>query len=256
MGLLLDESKAGFLVNSPGGVENAVRPERYFPVASFPSEALALLHQMPSQTETPRRGFDQEQAKLRNFIGFVHQKHGAGAAAIPFRNPAGFPLGIEVPDELSGDLGDERLEGVVPPVFLCIQSAVPFDHPSQIACPMRPKHEGRGFGCALAEQGFDAFQRLDQLFLVGHGKLPELRAGLFMGSLVEGSELRSALGRERKDVLPPVCLRHIPRYQAALAKTGDDPADVAGIQAEPLAKSVCGRAAQVRNFVEDAGFGQ
>jgi hypothetical protein len=256
MRLLLDEAKASFLVNSPRGVQNTVRPKSYAFVAGGPSEAHALLYQMASQTETPRRRFDQKQAELRKVIGFVHQKHRANAAAIPFRDPAGFPLRIEVPEELSGNLGDERLEGVVPPVFLCIQNAVPFSHPSHIACPLWPEHEGRGFGCALAKQGFDAFQRLDQLFLIGYGKLRELRAGFFVGSLVEGGELRSAFGGERKDMPPPICLRDIPRYQAPLTKTGDDPADVAGIQAELLAKLIRGRAAQVRNFVKDAGFGK
>src|ERR1017187_3617303 len=168
----------------------------------------------------------------------------------------GFPLGIVVADELSDDLGDERLERTVQSVLLCVQDAVTIDHPSHIACAVRPENEGRGFGCALAEQGFDALQRLDQVFPISGGKLPEFGAGFLVGSLVEGSELRSALRRERKDVLPPVCLGDIPRYQAALAKAGDDPADVAGVQAELFAELICRRVAEVRDFVEEAGFGE
>ena len=252
--LLVDEAEAGFFINSPGGVENTVRPESYVPVSGVPRETHALLYQVPAQAETTGRGFDQEQAELRNFIGLANQKHRANAVAIPLRDPAGFPLGIEVPDELSGDLGDERLAGTVPPILLCVQDAVTVDHPSHIACPVRPENEGHRCGCALAEQGFDALQRLDQLFPIGGGKLPEFRADFLMGSLVEGSELRSAFGRERK--LPPVCLSDIPRYQAPLPKTCDDPADVAGIQAEFFAELICGGVAEVRNFVEDAGFGE
>src|ERR1039457_6994965 len=46
----------------------------------------------------------------------------------------GFPLGIVVADELSDDLGDERLERTVQSVLLCVQDAVTIDHPSHIAC--------------------------------------------------------------------------------------------------------------------------
>jgi hypothetical protein len=79
--LLLDQAEAGFCVNSAGGVEDAVRNRR------------------PPQngsTPLPDAGH-QEQAELRDFIGLMHQEHATNAVAVSLRDPAGFPLGIEIP---------------------------------------------------------------------------------------------------------------------------------------------------------------
>jgi hypothetical protein len=74
------------------------------------------------------------------------------------------------------------------------------------------------------------------VFLIGRGKPAEFGAGFFVGSPVEGGELGSAFGCGCEDMLPPVCLGDIPRHQAAFPKTGDEPADVARIEAEFLAE--------------------
>jgi hypothetical protein len=41
-----------------------------------------------------------------------------------------------------------------------------------------------------------------------------------------------------------------------LAKTGHDPADIAGVQAEFLAEPIASGVAKARNFVEDTGFSE
>ncbi len=76
---------------------------------------------------------------------------------------------------------------------------------------MGPDDEGYGLRGGLAEQGFDACERLDQFFLIGLGKLSEFGAGFFMGTPIEERELGLSFGCEREDVLAPVGLSDIPR---------------------------------------------
>jgi hypothetical protein len=67
----------------------------------------------------------------------THQENASGDPAIPFRDPAPLPLRIEVPDEGGGNLRDERLEGLVPSVFLRIEQPLPVRDPADLANTVR-----------------------------------------------------------------------------------------------------------------------
>src|SRR5258708_38183675 len=69
--------------------------------------------------------------------------------AVVFRDPAAFALGIEIPDELSDDLGDQRLKAFVVAVFLGVKNSVPVDDPAHVSGLVGSEDVGRlGSGAA------------------------------------------------------------------------------------------------------------
>src|SRR4051812_18506681 len=106
------------------GGELALRPERDPAVAGQPREADAFVDEPRADAEAARGRLDVEHAQFRDGSGLLHQEDRAGNLAISLRDPAALARGVEVLDELGGDLRHERLEPLVVAVFLRIEDAV------------------------------------------------------------------------------------------------------------------------------------
>ena len=120
------ESVARFFVNQPvtglfidvtGGIQHAVGPQHDLPIACLSGEALTLADQAFSDAKPARLWIDQQQPQLRRRLRLFDEEDGTDILAVNLCNPAALPFRIEVPNELSCDLGDQRLELLVPAVL-------------------------------------------------------------------------------------------------------------------------------------------
>jgi len=68
VGFFLNELEPLLLVDVPGGVEHAVRPERQGLVAAATGETDAFFDEAGTQAQTPRSGLDQEKPEPGNRI--------------------------------------------------------------------------------------------------------------------------------------------------------------------------------------------
>src|SRR5215831_10579274 len=143
MRLLGDEAEACPLVDMARGMEDVVGPERHAPVARVTGEAEALLHQPASQTEPARLGLHQQQTELRHFVALADHHYRAQDLPLALGDPAALAPGIEFLEEFGGDLRHQRLEALVPAIFLGIEGAMAVDDPAQIPRPMWPENIGR-----------------------------------------------------------------------------------------------------------------
>jgi hypothetical protein len=62
------------------------------------------------------------------------------ALTIDLSNPAALPARIEVRNELIDNSRNQRLEGLVPPILLCIANALAMHDPTHIANLTRPQN--------------------------------------------------------------------------------------------------------------------
>lgn len=115
--LRLYQLESGGLINVPGRVQDAVRPESELAVTSLAREIDTLRYQQPSDPTPSGNGLDQQQPKLRDCGGVVDEKHGTDALSVDFGDPAPFALGVKILDEVDDDLSDECLESFAPTVF-------------------------------------------------------------------------------------------------------------------------------------------
>jgi hypothetical protein len=106
MGFFFYELEAGALVDMAGRVEQVVSPEYDVAILGGTGEADALADQGLSQALTAGGGFYEEQPELGGLIGFADEKDASDGIAVMGGNPAGFPGGVEVADELGDDFGD------------------------------------------------------------------------------------------------------------------------------------------------------
>src|SRR5688572_30412287 len=88
--LFLYQLESHDLINVSGRIQNAVRPEREFPVPRFASEINALVHEQPADTVRACVGLDEQEPKLRNGGGVFDEKDGADPFSIDFSDPAAF----------------------------------------------------------------------------------------------------------------------------------------------------------------------
>src|SRR5262249_52016285 len=117
MGLLGGEAKSRRFVDAPRGDQDVVGPQAHALVARLLGEAQALLHQAPADPETARSGLDQQQTQLRHLVALAYHEHRAQDLALALGDPAALALRIEALQELGHDLGDQRLESLVPAIF-------------------------------------------------------------------------------------------------------------------------------------------
>src|SRR5262245_48102351 len=134
--LLVHQAKPGLLVDLPGGEQDAVGPERELAVAALPREPDALGHEPGADAEAAGAGLDQQQAQPGDGLRPPDHEHRADGLGVLLRDPAALPLRLVVLDELGHDGGHQRLEALVPSVFLGVERAVPAHHPAHVA-PLR-----------------------------------------------------------------------------------------------------------------------
>src|SRR5262249_24430929 len=140
-------------------MRHAVSPEHDLPVARLSGEALTVADQAFSDAKPARLRNDQQQPQLRHCLRLFDEEDAADVLAIHLGNPASLTFRIEVLDELSCDLGDQRLELLVPAVLLGIQHSVLLDDPAHIAWLLL-SNEVMSFALGLlAEQPLSGLQR-------------------------------------------------------------------------------------------------
>src|SRR5439155_5686553 len=145
---LAHQVKPGLLVDVPGRVEHVVGPEHDLAIAYLPGEADAFADQARPDPETTRGRLDQEQAQLGHAARPLDEEDRADDFALALRDPAALALGVVALDELGDDVGDQRLEARIPPVFSGVQYTVAMHHPSHVAGPVA-SHAIRGSAFVL-----------------------------------------------------------------------------------------------------------
>jgi len=258
--LLGDQGEPRRLVDAPRRHQYVVGPQRDPAIADAPREADAFVDQTSADAETARCGLDQQQAQLGDLVGLPDQEHRADDRAIALDDPAALALGIEVGDELAGDLGDQRLEALVPTIFLGIDDAVAMDHPADVAGLVRPQQIGLTRRPGPAEQALDRLHRGDQATLRRRRQPRQHGADLLARAFIERREGGASGRGQRQQALPSVGVRRSLGEQAAPGELGQDAAQITGIERQ-LAGQL-GRAetpAQVgvlRQLIEHARLGQ
>src|SRR5438093_8120779 len=136
--LRADEPEACALVDATGGIEHAVRPERELLVPRSPGEGDALVDQSRADTDAASGRFHVEQSEPSDGFRMPDAEHRADDFTVALSDPAAFVLGIEVLDEVRGDLGDERLEELVPAVLLIVEHPLAVNDPADVALLKAP----------------------------------------------------------------------------------------------------------------------
>src|SRR4029434_7796810 len=123
------------------------------------SEARTLADQTFSDTKPARPRIDHQKPQLRRRLRFFDKEDKADVLTIHLGNPAAITFRIEVLDELSRDLDEQRLELLVPTVPPGVQLSVLLDDPAHIAWLML-SNEVMRFGLRLlATQPLDGLHR-------------------------------------------------------------------------------------------------
>src|SRR5262249_17419236 len=130
--LALDEAEPGGLVEAPRRDQHVVGPEPEPAVAAAPRETDAFGDEALADAEAARLGRDDEEAELGDALRLFHDEDRADDLALAFGDPAALALRIEMAEELGGDLGDQRLELLVPAKLLGVEAAVERHHPAHV----------------------------------------------------------------------------------------------------------------------------
>src|SRR5258707_9442056 len=192
--LFAHASKAGALINSARGEQDALGPERDRCIARLSCEMEALLGERAPDAKASRLFLHQQQAQFRGLVGRLDQKHRADRLAADLGDPAVFARRVVRPDELRSDLGGERFKANVPAIFLGIYRAVPGNDPADVAGPMASQQEARGL----------LRRRLERLLDGGHG-VDDGRALAGIQSVQQGGDhaTRSAVEVCKRRAAPP-----------------------------------------------------
>src|SRR5437762_2825677 len=131
----LDPLEPTALIEPSRRAKLALGPQNDPAVAGSAREAYACLDQLPSQSQSARRRFDQEQAQLGypRRRAHPHKENRADDAASLLGNPATLAPGIELLDEFAGNSGYQRFEARVVTVFALIQHTVSVHDPADVA---------------------------------------------------------------------------------------------------------------------------
>src|SRR5262249_38122923 len=161
----------------------------------------------------------------------------ADRLAIDLGDPAALALSIETAQKFRRELGDQRLELLVPAIFLGVKRAVPADHPAHIADAVRAQKIGDLALGFAAQKALDRFHAGEQLLLLRFGRGTQHRADLAFGSQLERGEGLASRRGEREQDLPPIIRRWRFHQKPALLEALKGPAQIAGVEAELLAQS-------------------
>src|SRR5687768_9475010 len=102
----LDQAKAVRLVNVPGGVENAVRPERELLVFPLSGKSDAFVDETLSDSLSARGRCHEQQPELRDGGSVLDQEDRPHALITQLGDPATLALRVEGSDEVHDDPSD------------------------------------------------------------------------------------------------------------------------------------------------------
>src|SRR5713101_1062115 len=205
--LFAGQAEAGLFVDVPGGMEDALRPERDLSIACLAGKAHTFAHQAGADAQPPRRRLNQQQAQLGHGLRLFDQEDGAYDLTIFLGDPAALPFGVVMLNELGDDASDQGLKAFVPSVLLGIKHAVAVHDPSHIAGLMRPKNIRRlrfrlGFRLRLGpdtEQFTDGMHCANQLALFGSREGLQQETNLLLRTLIQRSKsLQPLLGQQQQ----------------------------------------------------------
>src|SRR6516164_5251811 len=137
------QAESGLLIDVLRRLQRAFSQKNYLSVAGATREADTFVHQALSDTQTPGLRLHQQQPEPGDLIGLSHQKHRAHYFAGAFGDPTPLLMGFEVVNEGGRDLGDHCFETLVPALLPRVEHSVAIDHPTDVAGPVRPQHDGR-----------------------------------------------------------------------------------------------------------------
>src|SRR5215469_18386017 len=105
MGLFAHEAEAGGLINAMCRREDALGPQGDLSIAGIARELNTLVHQFLAQAHAARRRIDVEQTELRRVMpfGVLDEEDVANMPTIHLCNPASFPHGVELLEEVCDD---------------------------------------------------------------------------------------------------------------------------------------------------------
>src|SRR5439155_2499437 len=159
--------EARALVDMARSIEAGVGPQHDLAVAGRTCERDAFIDEMAADPQTARRRFHAQQAQLRDSRRTPNEKNRTNVVTVALGDPAALALRIEVLEELRGDLRDQRLERVVPTIFLRIERAVTRDDPADVAGMVIAQPVARGRArrrCQVTravKERFDGAHRID-----------------------------------------------------------------------------------------------
>src|SRR5207237_1254404 len=145
---LVDELKAGALIEAPGVAQHVIGPQHDPRVTGGSREAHRLVDQARAGAHSPRPRFDQQQPELSGLVVAADRQHAASRSAVDLGDPSPFPARVPLLGEVGNDAGDESLEALVPAVLLGVDRAVALDYPAQVAGPWLAQHGGARAGVA------------------------------------------------------------------------------------------------------------
>jgi len=194
-----------------------------------------LLVEPPADAQSAGARLDEQQAQLRDAVVLSDAEDAAGALAVDFGDPRSLALGIVRVDVVRDDARDERLERLVPAVFLRVERAVAADHPAEVTGRGCAEDDGRRPRRA-AEDAANDVHRGDEPPLLLLDQTGEQGARLGHRPLVEQPERPPPPRCQRDDLAPRVVRRTLARHEAAVREPGEDPAEVAAVDVEPAAE--------------------
>ncbi len=131
------------------------------------------------------------------------------------------------------------------------------DHPADVAALRRAQQPGRGRGSALGvEQLLDRPHRREELLPIGVGERREQGGDAFLAVPVERGEGALAGGGEAQVQVPGIVFGADALDQLAFLQAAQQPAEVAGVEAEVAGELGGGGPVAMREFPEQARFGQ
>src|SRR5215210_1600191 len=168
--LLVDEPEAQSSVDTAGGNEHVIRPQRDLPVAGQSGEANAFFHQPAADAKPAGLRLDEEKTQLGDLLRLPDEKHTADDLAIPLGDPAPLQLRVGLLDELRNDLRHERLEPLIPAVLSGVEDPMTVNDPPHVAGPMGPQNVRHLWLGPSTEEPLDGSHRPDQALLTRFGK--------------------------------------------------------------------------------------
>lgn len=175
-------------IDRAGGMEDVVGPEHHPPIASIAGEIDGIAHQRLAQPQPLRTLLDQHEPELRGRFVLFDDEGGAGRGPFQFGDETALAAGLEVAQEFGGNLGNERLEALIPAIFFGIEPPMSRDHPADIARPVLADH-GTRTGLPLPrKKALRRGERINQRGLLGERKPRQDRPRLGIRRAVDRCE--------------------------------------------------------------------
>jgi hypothetical protein len=222
------------LVDAVRRGENALRPKRDFPVTRFARELDALGHKPLAQPSSARSRVDVKQPQLcrGSLLRVLDQKNVAHMPSIHLCDPAAFPRRVESLEEICDDACRKRFEGPVPSELLDLARAFQMHHHSHVSWTMVAHRNFRCTRLLFKDNLFHGVESSRKLYALMCRKLLENRGSLLAGAKIQSTNDRASAPRDLQNRGTPVVSCSCAGHQSCLLEFAQNPAKVAGIEAE------------------------